>query len=141
VPSQAPPLLREHRLYQADFLMRGYGFEAQELLGTAGNLSLDIDPKLAWALSHRERFPVDLNAAPVRMISRVPGIGMRNAKRIVELRRSRRVRYHDVARLRCAMDKVKPFIVTDDYRPPLREASTEQLRRSLATEPVQLSLI
>jgi predicted DNA-binding helix-hairpin-helix protein len=141
VPSKAPPLLREHRLYQADFLMRGYGFAAAELLAEAGNLPLDIDPKLGWALAHRDRFPVDLNTAPARMIARVPGIGMRNAKRIVELRRARRVRYQDLVKLRCAMDKVKPFVVTADYRPALAEAPSDNLRRALATEPVQLSLI
>lgn len=75
------------------------------------------------------------------MIARVPGIGMRNAKRIVELRRERRVRYHDLVRLRCGMDKVKPFVVTADYRPPLDEAPSDSLRRALATGPVQLSLI
>lgn len=130
VPSKAPPLLREHRLYQADFLMRGYGFNAAELLGDAGNLPLDVDSKLAWALANRDRFPVDLSIAPARMIARVPGIGMRNAKRIVELRRTRRVRYQDLVRLRCGMDKVRPFIVTEDYRPPLREVQSDQLRRA-----------
>jgi putative DNA modification/repair radical SAM protein len=141
VPMKAPPLLREHRLYQADFLMRGYGFAASELLDTPGNLSLDVDPKLAWALAHRERFPVDLNAAPARMIARVPGIGMRNAKRLVELRRSRRIRYADLVRLRCGMEKVKPFVVTQDYRPPVREASSDHLRRALSAAPVQLALL
>jgi putative DNA modification/repair radical SAM protein len=141
VPLKAPPLLREHRLYQADFLMRGYGFSASELLDAPGNLPLDVDPKLAWALAHRERFPVDLNAAPVRMIARIPGIGMRNAKRLVELRRSRRIRYADLVRLRCGMEKVKPFVVTQDYRPPVRETSSEQLRRALSAAPVQLALL
>ncbi|SAL36677.1 hypothetical protein AWB66_01886 [Caballeronia telluris] len=141
VPLKAPPLLREHRLYQADFLMRGYGFSASELLDAPGNLPLDVDPKLAWALAHRERFPVDLNAAPVRTIARIPGIGMRNAKRLVELRRSRRIRYADLVRLRCGMEKVKPFVVTQDYRPPVRETSSEQLRRALSAAPVQLALL
>ncbi|MFP3589614.1 biotin synthase, partial [Paraburkholderia sp. SIMBA_055] len=84
----------------ADFLLRGYGFRVDELFDTPGNLALDIDPKLAWALSHRESFPVDLNRANVRMIARVPGIGMRNAKRLVALRRSRRIRYQDLVQLR-----------------------------------------
>lgn len=141
VPLQPPPLQREHRLYQADFLMRGYGFQAEELLQAGGNLPLDIDPKLAWALSHRESFPVDLNRAPQRMIARVPGIGMRNAERLVELRRMRAIRYQDVARLRCAMDKVKPFIVVQDYKPPLAEPSSAQLRRALAPPPEQLALL
>jgi predicted DNA-binding helix-hairpin-helix protein len=71
VPFEAPPLLREHRLYQADFLLRGYGFEVGELLSGPGNLALDIDPKLAWALNNREHFPVDLNRAEPAMIARV----------------------------------------------------------------------
>ncbi|MDE1184086.1 putative DNA modification/repair radical SAM protein [Paraburkholderia sp.] len=141
LPAQAPPLLREHRLYQADFLMRGYGFSADELFNGPGNLSLEIDPKLAWALAHRDRFPVDLNRAPLRMIARVPGIGMRNAERLVELRRSRRVRYADLLRLRCSMEKIKPFVVTQDYRPALHDASSERLRRVLTPPPVQLALL
>ena len=141
LPLQAPPLLREHRLYQADFLMRGYGFNVTELFGDTGSLSLDIDPKLAWALSHRHQFPVDLNRAPLRMIARVPGIGMRNAQRLVELRRSRAVRYQDLIQLRCSMAKIKPFIVTQDYRAPLKDVSSEQLRRVLAPPPVQLALL
>lgn len=141
LPAQAPPLMREHRLYQADFLMRGYGFQAEELFQDDGDLPLDIDPKLGWALAHRETFPVDLNRAPQRIIARVPGIGMRNAQRIVELRRLRAVRYQDLIRLRCAMDKVKPFVVVRDYRPAAAESPSEQLRRALAPPPEQLSLL
>ncbi|MGI4813253.1 MAG: putative DNA modification/repair radical SAM protein [Janthinobacterium lividum] len=141
VPAQAPPLLREHRLYQADFLLRGYGFAVGELFEQPGNLSLEIDPKLAWALAHRDDFPIDLNRAPARMIARVPGIGVRNAKRLVELRRTRRVRYQDLVQLRCSMDKIKPFVVTQDYRPALRDPSSEHLRRALTPPPVQLSLL
>lgn len=140
VPLQAPPLLREHRLYQADFLLRGYGFQVQELLPQSGDLALDVDPKLAWALAHREHFPVDLNRAESSLIARIPGIGLRNAKRLVELRRMRRVRYADLVRLRCSMKKLAPFIVTADYRPAKDGASSEQLRRSLATQPRQLDL-
>jgi putative DNA modification/repair radical SAM protein len=141
LPSQAPPLLREHRLYQADFLLRGYGFRAEELFQGVGDLPLDIDPKLAWALAHRESFPVDLNRAPQRLIARVPGIGMRNAKRLAELRRLRAIRYQDLVRLRCAMDKVKPFIVVQDYRPGLADPPSEQLRRALSPAPMQLALL
>ncbi|CAM3488356.1 Putative DNA modification/repair radical SAM protein [Bordetella sputigena] len=141
LPAQAPPLLREHRLYQADFLLRGYGFRAEELLPGAGDLPLDIDPKLAWALAHRESFPVDINRAPPQLIARVPGIGMRNARRLTDLRRLRAVRYQDLVRLRCAMDKVKPFIVVQDYRPGLADPPSEQLRRSLSQAPRQLSLL
>ncbi|MFM0644659.1 putative DNA modification/repair radical SAM protein [Paraburkholderia bryophila] len=141
LPAQAPPLLREHRLYQADFLLRVYGFSVEELFEKPGNLSLDIDPKLAWALAHREQFPVDLNRAPLRMIARVPGIGLRNAKRLVELRRSRRVRYEDLVRLHCPLQKITPFVVTQDYRAAMHDASSAQLRRALTAPPVQLALL
>jgi putative DNA modification/repair radical SAM protein len=140
LPQRPPPMMREHRLYQADFLMRGYGFQASELLAGAGNLALDIDPKLAWALAHRELFPLDLNLAEPQMIARVPGIGLRNAKRIAELRRSRRIRYVDLARLRCSMDKLKPFIITADYRPQRDTLPSESLRRMMAEAPQQMSL-
>ena len=140
VPFEAPPLLREHRLYQADFLLRGYGFTAGELLSGPGNLALDIDPKLAWALNHREHFPVDLNRAEPALIARVPGIGVLSAKRLVELRRHKRIRYEDVTRLRCALDKARPFIVTQDYRPPLQESESHSLRRQLSDTPAQMAL-
>ena len=140
LPQRPPPMMREHRLYQADFLMRGYGFQAAELLDGPGNLPLDIDPKLAWALSHRELFPLDLNLAEPQMIARVPGIGLRNAKRIAELRRSRRVRYADLARLRCSMEKLKPFIITADYRPQRDTLPSDALRRMMSEAPQQMSL-
>jgi putative DNA modification/repair radical SAM protein len=140
LPQRPPPMMREHRLYQADFLMRGYGFQATELLDGPGNLPLDIDPKLAWALSHRELFPLDLNLAEPQMIARVPGIGLRNAKRIAELRRSRRVRYADLARLRCSMEKLKPFIITADYRPQRDTLPSDALRRMMSEAPQQMSL-
>jgi putative DNA modification/repair radical SAM protein len=132
VPLAPPPLMREHRLYQADFLLRSYGFQASELVPAAGNLDLDIDPKLAWALAHREHFPMDLNRADANMIARVPGIGLRNAKRVIELRRLRRVRWEDLSRLRCSMKKIAPFIITADYSPVQGAASSETLRRAMA---------
>ncbi|MFL6660389.1 MAG: putative DNA modification/repair radical SAM protein [Massilia sp.] len=137
VPLAPPPLLREHRLYQADFLLRSYGFQAGELLPSSGNLALDIDPKLAWALAHREHFPLDLNRAEPHMIARVPGIGLRNAKRLVELRQLRQIRYADLSRLRCSMKKVAPFITTADYFPARDAAPSAQLRSALAEAPQQ----
>lgn len=135
VPLAPPPLLREHRLYQADFLLRGYGYQANELLSGPGNLALDIDPKLAWALEHRDMFPLDLNRAEPAMIARVPGIGIRTTKRIVELRRQRRIRYADLARLRCVLAKAKPFVVTADYHPPLADTSSQALRQAMVERP------
>jgi putative DNA modification/repair radical SAM protein len=140
VPLAPPPLLREHRLYQADFLLRSYGFQASELLATGANLALDIDPKLAWALEHRALFPIDLNRAEPHMIARVPGIGLRNAGRIVDLRRLRQVRYADLSRLRCSMKKIAPFIITADYFPARDGVQSGQLRQALAEAPTQMAL-
>ena len=85
LPPAAPPLVREHRLYQADWLLRFYGFELDEIMagGEDGNLDLGIDPKLAWALKHRERFPVDVNRAPREMLLRVPGLGAKTVDRML----------------------------------------------------------
>jgi putative DNA modification/repair radical SAM protein len=141
LPAQPPPLLREHRLYQADFLLRSYGFRAEELFQDKGDLPLDIDPKLSWALSNRAVFPLDLNRAPERLIARVPGIGIRNAKRLVELRQMRAIRYQDLIRLRCSIKTLQPFVVVQDYRPGLADATSDKLRRMLSTNPQQLSLL
>lgn len=135
VPHAAPPLMREHRLYQADFLLRSYSYSANELLQGPGHLALDIDPKLAWALEHRDIFPLDLNRAEPAMIARIPGIGIRTTKRLVELRRQRRIRYEDLTRLRCVLAKAKPFIITSDYHPRQAESSSIDLREQLRDKP------
>lgn len=142
VPLAAPPLLREHRLYQADFLLRGYGYKAGELLGQEGNLALDIDPKLAWALANREVFPLDVNRAEPALLARIPGIGLRSVQRLVALRRERRVRYDDLIQLRCVLDKARPFIITSDYRPGQAELRSGLLRERLREPqaPVQMGL-
>jgi len=135
VPLAAPPLMREHRLYQADFLLRSYGYKADELLAGPGDLALDIDPKLAWALENRSVFPLDLNRAEPALIARIPGIGIRTTKRLVELRRQRRIRYDDLTRLRCVLAKAKPFFITSDYHPQQAEVSTLLLRDQLRDRP------
>jgi putative DNA modification/repair radical SAM protein len=142
VPLAAPPLMREHRLYQADFLLRAYGFKAGELFQGPGDLALDIDPKLAWALENRDLFPLDLNRAEPAMIARIPGIGIRTTKRLVELRRQRRIRYEDLTRLRCVLTKAKPFFITCDYHPRQAENSSHSLRQQLQDrpQPVQMGL-
>jgi len=142
VPLAAPPLMREHRLYQADFLLRSYGYKADELLSGPGDLALDIDPKLAWALENRSVFPLDLNRAEPALIARIPGIGLRTTKRLVELRRQRRIRYEDLTRLRCVLAKAKPFFITSDYHPQQAEISTLLLRDQLRDrlQPQQLGL-
>jgi len=140
VPLAPPPLLREHRLYQADFLLRGYGFTVGELMPQTGNLALDIDPKLAWALTNREHFPMDLNRVDASLIPRIPGIGIRNAKRLVDLRRLRRIRWEDLSRLRCSLKKLAPFVVTADYKPAQGGTSSELLRKHMADAPQQMNL-
>ena len=117
LPPRAAPLVREHRLYQADWLLRFYGFEANELATDAGgNMPLAIDPKLAWALEHRERFPVDVNKAPREDLLRVPGMGVKSVDRLIRARRFRALRLDDLARLRLPMGKVAPWVVTPDHR-------------------------
>ncbi|HUR88310.1 MAG TPA: putative DNA modification/repair radical SAM protein [Ramlibacter sp.] len=123
LPLAAPPLVREHRLYQADWLMRFYGFEAGEIVPAGdGMLSLDVDPKMAWAIAHPERFPVDLNLAPREMLLRVPGLGVKAVDRLLLARRVRRVRADDLKRLHVPLRKVLPFVVTADHRPRNRAA-------------------
>jgi predicted DNA-binding helix-hairpin-helix protein len=117
LPLKAPPLVREHRLYQADWLMRFYGFEAGEIAVDRGMLSLDVDPKMAWALAHPERFPVDLNRAPRELLLRVPGLGVKAVDRLLLARRVRRVRSDDLQRLHVPVRKVLPFVVLADHRP------------------------
>jgi putative DNA modification/repair radical SAM protein len=118
LPPRAAPLLREHRLYQADWLLRFYGFSVDELAtDAAGNMSLEIDPKLAWALQNRGLFPVDVNRAGREMLLRVPGLGVKSAGRVVSARRHRRLRLEDLARLRLPVRKLAPFVVTADHHP------------------------
>ena len=121
LPLQRPPLMREHRLYQSDWLIRFYGFTAPEVAAATdpvtGMLPLDIDPKLAWALKFREVFPVDINRAPKEALLRVPGLGVKAVNAILASRRWRRLRLDDVARLTVSIAKVRPFLVAEDWRP------------------------
>jgi putative DNA modification/repair radical SAM protein len=119
LPLLAPPLVREHRLYQADWLMRFYGFDAGEIVDqTEGMLSLEIDPKLAWALRHRDRFPLDIASASREDLLRVPGFGTKAVDRIIATRRVTSIRIADLARLHIPRQKALPFIILSDHRPP-----------------------
>ena len=143
LPLSKPPLMREHRLYQADWLMRFYGFSAPEIgeASTGGMLDLAIDPKLAWALNQRAQFPVDVNTAPREMLLRVPGLGVKSVDRMISVRRYRTLRLEDIARLCRGIDKVRPFITTLDWTPGgLTDAA--DLRERLVGQPKveQLSL-
>jgi putative DNA modification/repair radical SAM protein len=134
--SAAPPLLREHRLYQADWLLRFYGFTAGEI-ADEGAPSLDeaLDPKTAWALRNMHLFPVDVNRADYEQILRIPGVGVRSAKRIVVARRARRLRHEDLKRLGVVMKRATHFL-TCDGRAEGIVFSLERLRRFLAGKPV-----
>ncbi len=140
LPLKAAPLMREHRLYQSDWLLRFYGFNAQELfVRPDGMLDLQIDPKLAWALQHRELFPVDINRAAREALLRVPGLGVRAVKRIVAARRARTIRLEDLQRLRVPLRRVLPFVVAPGHVP--RQLETSGLERQLRGQPAQLSLL
>ena len=122
LPLRRPPLMREHRLYQSDWLMRFYGFAPGEVAAAAdasGMLPLDIDPKLAWALKFRERFPVDVNRAPREALLRVPGLGVKAVDRLLASRKWRRLRLEDVGRVTASLAKVRPFIEAEGWRPTL----------------------
>ncbi|GAA2829993.1 putative DNA modification/repair radical SAM protein [Aminobacter aminovorans] len=142
LPLKKPPLMREHRLYQADWLMRFYGFEQGEILdGTPdGMLDLEIDPKLAWALRNRASFPLDVNRADKEMLLRIPGFGTRAVERIIETRRFKRLRLEDVGRLCQSIARVRPFIIADGWSPG---ATTDaaRLRETIAPKPRQLELL
>lgn len=142
LPLQPPPLQREHRLYQADWLLRFYGYGVDEITDTTqdGMLDLDIDPKMAWAIRHPERFPVDLNRAPKELLLRVPGLGVRNVKRVLMARRHGRLRVADVARLKAPMSKLLPFVLLADHHPRKALDDPAALRAQLAPPPRQGSL-
>ena len=145
LPIKPPPLLREHRLYQADWLLRFYDFKVEEIApdsvqGGSGMLDLDIDPKLAWALRHPEQFPVDINTAPRETLLRVPGLGTRNVERIVLARRHGKLRITDLARLRAPLQKMLPFVQLLDHHPRKRLDDPESLRAQLAPKPRQQDL-
>ncbi|MSM38161.1 MAG: putative DNA modification/repair radical SAM protein [Geobacter sp.] len=107
----ASPLRREHRLYQADWLLRYYGFRAHELLDEESpNLDTELDPKTGWALRHREMFPVEINRADYEVLLRIPGIGVRSAKRIVRARRQGHLGIDDLAILGVVMKRARYFI-------------------------------
>jgi predicted DNA-binding helix-hairpin-helix protein len=112
--------------------MRFYGFGHEEIAPAPGDmLSLEIDPKLAWALAHRDRFPVDLDRAPKEMLLRVPGLGVKAVARLLQARRVRRLRCADLERLRVPLAKVLPFVELADHRPG-KTLDDDALHRRLA---------
>jgi len=141
LPLVQPPLMREHRLYQSDWLMRFYGFTHDEIIPSTqgGRLALDIDPKLAWALGHPERFPVDLNRAPKETLLRVPGLGVTAVSRILQSRRVRRLRAADLKALHVPVAKVLPFVLLADHT-PRTPGDSAAVAQALRPAPVQRDL-
>ncbi|MDR7273166.1 putative DNA modification/repair radical SAM protein [Pelomonas saccharophila] len=137
LPPQAAPLLREHRLYQADWLMRFYGFGADEIVTEAGFLSLRHDPKLAWALAHPASFPLDVDRAPREALLRVPGLGVGSVDKLLAARQRRRLRRADLLALGPAARRALPFLVAVDHRP--RAVDVRALARP-APQPEQAVL-
>ncbi|MDQ6765813.1 MAG: putative DNA modification/repair radical SAM protein [Verrucomicrobiota bacterium] len=141
LPLIAPPLVREHRLYQADWLVRFYGFRASELTtATVPNLDLAVDPKLAWALRNRHLFPVDLNKAPRETLLRVPGLGTKSVERILKVRRWHKLRVEDLPRLHVSVKTALPFVITADYNSAALSIDGSEFEKRFAVRPQQLDL-
>jgi putative DNA modification/repair radical SAM protein len=141
LPLVRPPLMREHRLYQADWLMRFYGFQRDEVAQPGDMLDLDIDPKHAWAIRHREQFPVDVNRADREALLRIPGLGVRSVDRLLAVRRYKTLRLEDIGRLaRGGLAKMRPFIVTADWTPGKALDSADLRPVPKPVEPEQPSL-
>ncbi|WP_439583345.1 putative DNA modification/repair radical SAM protein [Dyadobacter bucti] len=130
-----PPLIRENRLYQTDWLMRFYGFEVQEILNDANpNLDIDIDPKLSWALRNLDQFPVDVNTADYRMILRVPGIGVASALKIVQARKFGRLHQDQLKKIGISFKKARHFIRYADSPIQLREYEAGHIKGVILSE-------
>lgn len=146
----AVPMVRENRLYQADWLMRFYGFNVRELLNPATpHLDLDIDPKLGWALRNLDKFPVDINKADLHLILRVPGIGLHSANKIVAARRFQRLNWDHLKKLGVALNRVRYFITCNSREFERRNLSAMQIKqfilsssssKYLKNQPSQLEL-
>ena len=140
LPASAPPLVREHRLYQADWLLRFYGYDVGELFDDgAANLSLQLDPKLAYALRHREQFPLDVNTAAQEQLLRVPGLGVSMVQRVLSTRRHRRLGTDDLRRMRVSR-RALHFLRTAETNPLVRSLDSLRLEHVLAPARQQLDL-
>ena len=143
--SYRAPLHREHRLYQADWLLRKYGFDLDEVAPPdSQNLDAEVDPKTAYALRFPYLFPVDVNTAPVEWLQRVPGLGLRSARRIVGARRHGVVRWADLRAMGVVLKRAQHFLTTPDHKPHLIGRDPEAVRTRIvggkAAEAPQLSL-
>jgi predicted DNA-binding helix-hairpin-helix protein len=141
LPPQAPPLVREHRLYQADWLVRFYGFNVIEITtADAPQLDLSVDPKLAWTMRNRWFFPVDVNHAAREKLFRVPGLGKRTVDRLVTSRRFHSIRMDHLAKLRVPLGKVRPLVTAQDHNPDALRIDRSDLRDRVVKPSQQLEL-
>lgn len=136
-----PPTMREHRLYQGDWLLRFYGFKAQELLDESNPLfDVNFDPKTSWALRHLDQFPLEINTAPYEMLLRVPGIGIRGAQKIVSARKLGLLDFEDLIKLRIVLKRAQYFILCKGkYHGSV--ACDEDKIREVLTPPIDLSIL
>ena len=134
-----PPLLREHRLYQADWLLRFYQFKVDEIVDDAyPDLDLEIDPKLSWALRHPEQFPVDINKADYEMILRVPGIGVKSARLIIASRRFSKLGFYQLKKIGVVMKKAQYFVTCSELPMcTVNEMTPQGVRNLLVRKPKQ----
>jgi putative DNA modification/repair radical SAM protein len=142
LPLIKPPLMREHRLYQADWLYRFYGFGIGEITASRpdGMLDLAIDPKLSWAIANRDRFPVDINAADRELLLRVPGLGVKTVDAILAGRVHKRLGLDDLKRLKVSVKKVQPFVIAHAWT-PVKLLDRSDLREMMMPKPQQLELL
>lgn len=130
-----PPLIRENRLYQTDWLMRFYGFHVNELLNDANpHLDIDIDPKLSWALRNLQHFPVDINVAAYKVILRIPGIGVSSAKKIVQARKFGKLRIDQLKKIGVSYNRAKHFIKCADTPYQLKDYQGTQIKSFILAE-------
>lgn len=140
LPGKSPPLLREHRLYQADWLLRFYKFDVTDITPASHpDLSIDMDPKSAWALRNPAYFPLDVNKASREQLLRVPGFGVSSVNNMMAIRRYSRLRVKDLLLLKVAFNRAKHFIIAADYKPPV--FSEGKLLAQFTPQPAQLSLL
>lgn len=141
LPLKPAPMVREHRLYQADWLMRYYGFKGEELTTPEQpNLDLTQDPKLTWAMAHREFFPVDVNKATREALLRVPGIGYRNVERILRIRAYHPLTLDDLSKLNVRLKTVSPFVTTTDHLAAASNALDSVALPAAVLIPAQMQL-
>lgn len=141
LPGKSPPLVREHRLYQADWMLRFYKFDMNEIVNDAyPNLDMDLDPKTSWALRNQSYFPVDVNKGTREQLLRIPGMGVRSVDKILSMRRFGRIRLNDLIKLKVALNRAKPFMITADHTPTLLLDST-RLIDYFKPQPQQTSFV